>query len=454
MMTYDHSPEVALIGSILTDPSQFRHVDGLPAECFADVNLGALWTVLVEMHEAGEPVRDMVCVTHRLKERNIDEKYRTPSALMRLTRDSVIGTVPFLAKQIRDGYCRRQMESLATELAQRAADPTITTDDTDGWLRAKLDGIGSTTPAKSISARDAGIAAADELAEFRHAVATTGIVSVDQLVGGFKAGELIVLAARPGQGKSALAMQIALNVAAHEQGVLFVSLEMTAKELMRRVLSADCHIDGRIWRNNSYTSDDVQDIRDAAEGYGDMPLRIWEPRKRSEATTARVANVAALERARFGTLGLIVVDYLQLIEPRDRRIQRHEQVGEMTSALKGLAHDVGAPVLVLAQLNRAADKTDAPQLSHLRESGSIEQDADIVLMIHNDDDESQLIVGKHRHGSTGKLSLRFNRRETRFEEAGPDRFESLDSFNEETEAPATVDHGEMCEDTSIPDDFV
>ena len=246
-----------------------------------------------------------------------------------------------------------------------------------------------------------------------------GITRVDQAVGGMHGGELVVLAARTGQGKTALAMQAALHNAVRGGRVLFVSLEMRDAELVTRVLCGESGVNGRRLRAGTFDDADIGDLDAARQQLGPVPVSVYDP---PSATVERVNAVARLEHAR-GPLALVVVDYLQLLRPADLRQKRHEQVGHFSASLKALAKEINAPVLALAQLNREADG-DAPRLAHLRESGSIEQDADAVLAIaKGGDDEATLYVLKHRHGETGEIPLRWIGAETRFvEPAEEDHF--------------------------------
>ena len=235
-------------------------------------------------------------------------------------------------------------------------------------------------------------------------------------------GELGILAARPAMGKTALAMQKALHNARQGRRVLFVSLEMRNRELARRLLCQEAELDSRLLRGRRVDAAARARLQAAHEELAGLPIRLWDP---ASATLAEIRGVARHMRA-TGGLYLLIVDYLGLIKPSadSKRLQRHEQVQQTSAGLKELAKELCIPVLALCQLNREADGEE-PRLSHLRESGAIEQDADMVLLLHHPEREQSksgnqkkriayLIIGKHRHGETGRIKLQWHPSETRF----------------------------------------
>lgn len=241
---------------------------------------------------------------------------------------------------------------------------------------------------------------------------SSGFDSIDGMLGGLRPGHMIVLAARPGMGKSALAGCIALTVARAGDGVLFVSLEMADVELALRLLSIESGLPhSRIEENRIDDGVELDQLATAEKALASMPLRILD---RPQLRVSDIATYARLLKRRHG-LGLLVVDYIQLLEPTNRNPNREQQVADQSRALKMLAKSLGVPVIALAQLNRSVENRDnkRPRLSDLRESGSIEQDADSVLFLHrpgvNDPSADQraatLTIAKNRHGQTGDIEL-------------------------------------------------
>ena len=186
----------------------------------------------------------------------------------------------------------------------------------------------------------------------------TGIERFDRVAGGLLPGELEIIAARPGNGKTSLAMQIGNRLARLDRPVLFVSLEMRAAELVGRLLCGSTGIDSRHLRRGQV---DPAKFADEIADMAGTPLTIFDP---PAATMQRIRAVAKMQKAATG-LELLIVDYIGLVQPRDRKIPRHEQVAEITGGLKQLAKELDTPVIALCQLNREADGAD-PKLSHLR----------------------------------------------------------------------------------------
>jgi len=268
----------------------------------------------------------------------------------------------------------------------------------------------------------------------------TGFFDFDQMTGGLHASELLILAARPSMGKTALALNIAEHTAIEQQApTLFVSLEMSAIELGDRLLCSAARVNSHRLRNGSISNEDRQHLVQKAAEIGHSPLFIDDAPSRN---MTEISAAARRLKRRHG-LGLIVIDYLQLIEPDNPKDPRQEQVAKIARRLKGLARELEVPLLCLAQLNRQAEQTrdNKPRLSHLRESGAIEQDADVVMFVHreeyfqtNEEDrdrlagEAELIIGKQRNGPTGDIKLTWLRDFTRFENAAAKSHEEFAEY--------------------------
>jgi replicative DNA helicase len=240
----------------------------------------------------------------------------------------------------------------------------------------------------------------------------TGFRGVDRLLGGLRPGQLILVASRPSVGKTALAAQVARNVAKQAPVALF-SLEMSAEEIAVRLLCADAEVDFARMRGGQQTTEDWSRLIGAAESLMELPLQVFDR------ASVKLPDVRALAR-RVKGLGLIVVDYLQLLRSDARwRGSRQEEVAEMSRGLKLLAKELGVPVVACCQLNRDPERRQdkRPQLSDLRESGSLEQDSDAVLLLHrgaDDPSHAEIIVAKQRNGPTGTTRVSFDRAHARF----------------------------------------
>ncbi|MBI3466124.1 MAG: replicative DNA helicase [Planctomycetes bacterium] len=281
----------------------------------------------------------------------------------------------------------------------------------------------------------------------KHGTATgvpTGFADLDGLTGGLHESELVILAARPSMGKTALATNIAEHATlGANTPTLFVSLEMARLELAQRMLCSRGKINGSKFRNGRISELDSRKLIEASAELSQGPLFIDDTPGR---TLTEIAATARRLR-RKGGLGLIIIDYLQLIEPDNPRDPRQEQVAKIARRLKALARELKVPVLCLAQLNRQAEasRDNIPRLSHLRESGAIEQDADVVMFVHRDeyyltaeDRENpnnkhllglaEIIVAKQRNGPVGEVKLRWFQEYTRFENLAGEEYQFEDPF--------------------------
>ncbi len=261
----------------------------------------------------------------------------------------------------------------------------------------------------------------------------TGFPALDELLGGMQRSDMIILAARPSLGKSSLALCIARN-AAVEQGaqVALFSLEMAKEQLVQRLLSSEAEVDSKRVRLRQYTASQERRVMDATGRLSGAPMYI------DDSPALRVVEMRGKARRLYNERGidLIIVDYLQLIRGDARSENKVQEISEISRALKALARELNVPLIAVSQLSRAVESrpTHVPMLSDLRESGSIEQDADVVMFIYRDEvyhkreewerlnpDKpypegiANIIVAKHRNGPTGQRNLRFRQDITKFE---------------------------------------
>ena len=260
---------------------------------------------------------------------------------------------------------------------------------------------------------------------------STGYAELDKLLSGLQNSELVILAARPSQGKTALALNLAENIAIRAgMPVAVFSLEMSKESLLQRLVASVAQIDAHKFRTGHLSREDWRRMTEALGTISSAPLWI------DDAGSTSVLEIGAKARRlkRDKGLSLLIVDYLQLITARGRFNSRQEEVASISRGLKGLAKELQIPVLVLSQLTRAPEREErGPQLSDLRESGAIEQDADVVMFIYRphwskmdaspeERDQAEIQVAKQRNGPTDKVRFVFRSRLTRFEEAAPDAF--------------------------------
>jgi replicative DNA helicase len=263
---------------------------------------------------------------------------------------------------------------------------------------------------------------------------TSGFKDLDAMTFGFQKAEMIIIAARPSMGKTSFALNIAEAAAMPRSAktepvpVLIFSLEMSASQLALRMLCARSRVNLKLLRDGLVSRDghEVNALGQAAEEFKKAPILV------DDSSNLTIMELRAKARRIYARkkLGMIIVDYLQLISGTDPRAPREQQVAEVSRGLKAMAKELDLPVLVLSQLNRSSEKENrTPRLSDLRESGSIEQDADVVLMLSRPKDADEkfqvaanaadLIVAKQRNGPVGDLKLTFLQEITRFENFTP-----------------------------------
>ena len=262
----------------------------------------------------------------------------------------------------------------------------------------------------------------------------SGFKDIDAVTGGFRAGNLIVIAARPSMGKSALVANVAENAALAGHAVALFSLEMSESELAQRFVASQASVRGEELRRGRVAENKWQKILSASQQLAQAPLWI------DDSSDTSVLDVRAKARRLHhqvdGGLGLIIIDYLQLMRHEGRVESRVQQVGQISRGLKGLARELDVPVIALSQLSRAVEQRGGdkvPILSDLRDSGEVEQDADVVMFIYRDEyydkeserpGEADIIIAKHRNGPVDKVVLTFQNDYPRFRNYVSDRFVS------------------------------
>lgn len=434
-----HSPtcERGLIASLLVAPKYFPIVAAdLDWHDFVDPGLGRLYETLRMMNASNMPVDDLALTIPFLKAAGLPEDLTTAAFFASLIGEGVPSNCRYYALEIRKASTHRKVIGVAADTYKDAHDPRIDPSQLIEDVCRKFDEIQRPLSAKIETIGEAGERLIGEMRCNRITDASrgtmSGLVSLDTTCGAMMPGELTILAARPGVGKTALAMQIAKHAAEKSRHVLVASLEMASLELAMRVVCGIGKVNSRRFRTGKISQGDEQKIVDAVHTIRDLPIHIFAPASASFDNIRTAAGVVKTKNE----LRLIIVDYIGLVTPADKREPRHEQVARVSRSLKILAKECECPVLALCQLNRDADG-NRPRLSNLRESGSIEQDADVVLFLHRQDEAKKnditLYVEKHRHAEPMMTALRFVPEETRF--IDPRSFEerkenSFDAFNE------------------------
>jgi replicative DNA helicase len=442
--------ERAVLGSILLKPDVCDDVSLLVRpDDFADEAHQVLYGHLLTLHNSGKRI-DVTIVLELLRTKGDLDRIGGTSALA-----SVVEAVPHAAHAthyaqiVRDKALLRALIDAGTDILRDAYDSVDEPRQLLARAEEKIFAIledRSSAEAQPIQAvLEDVLQRMDARMQHDHAIGgvETGFTELDTLCGGLHNSELIILAARPSMGKTAFAMNIAEHVAIDiRQPVLFVSLEMAAMELADRLLCSSAQVNGHRLRNGTISQEDRRRLVQKSSEISAAPLYIDDSPGR---TLTEIAAVARRLKRRQG-LALVVIDYLQLIEPDNPRDPRQEQVARIARRLKGMSRELDIPVMCLAQLNRQAEvsRDNRPRLHHLRESGAIEQDADVVMFVHreeyyqtNDEDRervkgaAEIIIAKQRNGPIGDVKLLWQHDYTRFvnlEHRPYDEFESFSNF--------------------------
>lgn len=446
-----HNPEaeIGVLGSILLSPDCCDEVVMIlrPDDFYNDANR-ILFHHMVDMHSTGRKI-DATLLVEELKSAG---DYETVGGVAYLAK--VANAVPtfahsvYYANIVREKATFRTLIESATEILKTAYDDGVRAKEALSQAEQNIFSIMDDRGSSAVSPiKDILHEAMDRIdARMRGEHATgsvdTGFTDMDNLTGGLHESELVILAARPSMGKTAFAMNIAENVALQSHTpVLFVSLEMSSVELIERLLCSVARVNGHRLRNGTLSHEDSRRLVEQASEISQAPFFVDDSPSR---TVSEIAAAARRIKRREEKLGLIVIDYLQLIEPDNANDPRQEQVAKIARRLKGLAREMKVPVLCLAQLNRQAEdsRDHRPRLSHLRESGAIEQDADVVMFVHREEyyhrgeeqaqvaGQAQILIEKQRNGPTGDIELIWKKEFTRFEDRAPEQYDEFDSFNE------------------------
>lgn len=429
----DIEAEKSLLGSLMLDKEAITKVaDILHGEDFYKRNHQYIYEVIEELFSKGEPI-DLISVSSRLKEKNQLDNIGGTSYLTEL-----INTVPTAshvstyAKIVQKKRILRDLIQAGEEISLMGYDEANEADDLLDGAERRIFGITQKNLTQSFLPIKPYLAEAferiDRISKHQGNVRgiSTGFKGLDMTLSGLQNSDLIILAARPSMGKSSLALDIAKNVALKEKKpVGLFSLEMSKDQLIDRLISSESNIDSWKIRQGMLSSEgennDFTCIQHALGTLSEAPIYI------DDASSCSVLQMRAMARRLQASqgLGLIVVDYLQLIEPNNKIASSVQQITEISRQLKGLARELNVPVLALSQLSRAVEQRTPkiPRLSDLRESGSLEQDADVVLLIYREDAYREdsprkgiadIIIAKHRNGPIGRVELFFDKQRACF----------------------------------------
>lgn len=420
--------EKSLLGAILMSDDTFASaLEIVKANDFYDPRHAKIFASMTRLFEAQRKI-DLITLTTELGNQKILKEVGGRTYISDLeTYVPTASHVDDYAKLVAEASMRRRLIAAGTKIADAAYEGTTGIDELVGRAEQNLFEVSDKTVKSDYSAiADLLVGTYDRIEELHKNKGAlrglrTGFRDLDKKTAGMQKGDLVIIGARPAMGKTTFAENLSYNVATRNgdgRGVLFFSMEMSKEELIERMVSSESGVDNWRIRTGNLSDEDFARIGDAMAEMNEVPLYIDDT---SSMTVLELRNKA--RRAKHDhNICMVVIDYLQLIQGTDRyKGNRVQEVTEISRGLKQLARELEIPVIALAQLNRGVTDRDDPRpvLSDLRESGSIEQDADLVMMLHRIDyyhqedgyeptNITELIIAKHRHGEVGKIKLYFH----------------------------------------------
>mgnify|MGYP005805749885 CR=1 FL=1 len=426
----DTIAEQAVLGAMLTDKdSVISAVEILRPEDFYREDNKEIYAAMLELYGLGQQI-DMITLSNQLKLRGTLEKVGDFQYISTLidnvpTTSNVENYVKIVEEKsllrqliktandiLKMGYSQQEDVDTIIEMTEKKVFDVLQTRNTKGYSSMKevlIDVFDTIEKMVQNKGKVSGI--------------PSGFVDLDQKISGLNPSALIIVAARPAMGKSAFVLNIANYVAQHDKvPVMIFSLEMSKEEIGNRILASEAQVDSmKIKNGNDISSEEWLKLGQASGRLSNMPLYIDDTPGLTAAELRAKCRKAKLEK----NIGLVIIDYLQLMEGKSKNASRQQEISDISRSLKILAKELEIPVIALSQLSRATEsRTDhRPMLSDLRESGAIEQDADIVMFIHREDyyDEetekkniAEIIISKNRSGSTGTVELAWLGQYTKF----------------------------------------
>lgn len=411
--------EKSVLGAILLDNLSLGAVIEIieAGDFYSDAHR-KIFTVIVAMSDRNEPV-DLITLGNFLRDQKRLEQIGGTAYLSELV-DNVASAanVAYYAKIIKEKAVTRSLIGAASKMLDAGYSTEKNTAEAINEAQQIILSL-------SLSGGKRRIQTAREIAKQTFTVIeerskrgdalpglSTGLRKLDELTLGLQDGELFIIAARPGMGKTALAIGIAHHVAQKGTPVFFFSAEMPSETLMIRMFSGATGIDSHQLRRGSLFGSSWVSLARAAESIGSIPMFIDDG---SDLTPTELRATARRLKGEHG-IGLLIVDYMQLMKANGRYETREREVAEISRTLKGIARELNIPVIGLSQLNRKIEdrQNKTPQFSDLRESGAIEQDADVIAFIYRDDAQgtAEINIAKHRNGPTGQITVRFSGTQT------------------------------------------
>ena len=416
----DEEAERSVIGSILMDKNAISKIsDNLNSDDFYNRMNQEVYAVMLKLEDKGCPI-DVITVSNELKKKKID-------SVSHLT-DCVSGVatathIKEYAKIVKEKRVLRELLATSNDIMEQANSGEIDSDDLVDMVEQRIFSISKQTGKKkykSLSELTEGVVAKFKMiasGEIEPGI-MTGLDNLDEILSGLHRSDLIIIGARPSQGKTASAITIANNIASKGTPVAIFSLEMSEEQLVERLYSMNSGVGLQQIRNGTFKNQEelakaTKSIEDITSKMDSMPILIDDT---PSISVLEIKRACRRIKAEHKDLGLVIVDYLQLVRPRKDDGKTNDQVGEIARGLKNLAKELDVPVIALSQLSRNIEQRDSslPRLSDLRDSGEIEQAADVVIFISRGSDMGEeppvdFIVSKYRNEPLGTARVKWNK---------------------------------------------
>ena len=419
--------EESILGGILLDPKALSKIsDSLIPEAFYVKTHQDIYRAALALQEKKKPT-DLMTVSSWLQDNHLlDEIGGMPRLIQLIDRTVSAANIDRYAELVMDKYMRRQLISTGGEIIELARDTTLDLENIFDESEQKVFRLTQKRPQDGlIFLGDTLIETFNKIEQMHETTTLPGIETqfydLDAMTSGLQPSDLIIIAGRPSMGKTSFALNIAYNIAQQNLPVAVFSLEMSKEQLTQRLLSSETNIESNRIRSARLSQNDLEKVFNGLDKLLKLPIYIDDT---PNLTVSQMrSQVRRLQTEKKGQIGLVLIDYLQLMgEGGDNRVQ---ELSKITRSLKALAREIHAPVIALSQLSRAVESRNnkRPMMSDLRESGALEQDADLIMMLYRDEyynpdsldrGLAEVIITKHRNGPTGTIKLLFQSEFTKF----------------------------------------
>ena len=431
---HSNEAEESVLGSILLDNDCINNIqEKLHGEDYYKPAHKHIFEAMTELYDKQIPI-DIISLTQRLKDKELLQNCGGPDYISHLANVAPSSAhAPHYAQVVKDMSIRRRVihecSNIIAEAFNTGEEVADFLDTTESKILKISDNRGGAGFVAVENIVQDSIKIIEKMYDRKEPITgvPTGFRDLNSMTAGFQNSDLIVLAARPSMGKTSLALSVAQHVGIHEKiAVAVFSLEMSKEQLVMRMLCSEAQVDSSRVRTGYLADRDFPRLVDAASRIAEAPIYIDDtPALTVSAMRAKTRRLARDAAAKGTPLGMVIVDYLQLMKSPLYMNSREQEISDISRSLKGLAKELSIPVIALAQLNRSVESRvdKRPIMSDLRESGAIEQDSDIIMFIYRDEVYNQtteargiaeIIVAKHRSGPTGMVKLGFAAEYTRF----------------------------------------